>query len=448
MKKLLVMEFNELCPDLIEKFMAEGHLPNFKRLQRQSAVKQTLTDAKGTDLNPWVQWMDVHTGKERQEHGILKLNEVKNYTGSYTWDVLAEQYGVKSWICGSMNASHGEKFKGRFLPDPWTIDAKPFPSGVMDEYYNFVSKSVQGHSSKKVASPKKFVTSLFQQGIRFGTLFNVAVQLVGEKLGFRSSWQRAMTLDRIQLDIFRHHYKREKPDFSTFFSNAVAHYQHHYWRDFAPEAFGLSEKDVDSSKKEAILMAYKNTDYLLGQLLNLVEDDCAVIMATALSQQPFTESERHYYRMHDIKQFRECFNLPENAVYKPVMAEQFHLEMADEEQVLAVKSELEKFQMDSSEYFHVGTNQLFHMTHNDNVLFVQVRCTKDVAKGATFFNSDNPKQAFSFYELFYQMDEVKAGMHSPVGMYWMHVPGSKAQVSSEELPPSQIHKDILAYYAD
>ena len=35
---VIVLEFNELVPDLLDRFMASGHLPNFKRLRDQSVA--------------------------------------------------------------------------------------------------------------------------------------------------------------------------------------------------------------------------------------------------------------------------------------------------------------------------------------------------------------------------------------------------------------------------
>ena len=46
-----------------------------------------------------------------------------------------------------------------------------------------------------------------------------------------------MILDQLQFDLFRRHWKRARPDFSTFFLNSTAHYQHIYWRNMEPEHF-------------------------------------------------------------------------------------------------------------------------------------------------------------------------------------------------------------------
>ena len=63
---VILLEFNELTPSLISRFIAEGRLPNFKRLYDESRVFTTdATEDAWEDkrlLNPWVQWVTVHTG--------------------------------------------------------------------------------------------------------------------------------------------------------------------------------------------------------------------------------------------------------------------------------------------------------------------------------------------------------------------------------------------------
>ena len=46
-RPVLMLEFNELSPELMHRFITEGHLPNFKRLRDESLVY--VTDAAGAD---------------------------------------------------------------------------------------------------------------------------------------------------------------------------------------------------------------------------------------------------------------------------------------------------------------------------------------------------------------------------------------------------------------
>ena len=59
---VIVLEFNELSPVLIEKFMLAGKLPNFRRLYDESEVSITEADAPAPQLEPWIQWVTAHSG--------------------------------------------------------------------------------------------------------------------------------------------------------------------------------------------------------------------------------------------------------------------------------------------------------------------------------------------------------------------------------------------------
>jgi len=54
-KPLILLEFNELSPTLMDRFIAEGKLPNFAKLRARSQVCVTETDEVVTNLEPWIQ---------------------------------------------------------------------------------------------------------------------------------------------------------------------------------------------------------------------------------------------------------------------------------------------------------------------------------------------------------------------------------------------------------
>src|SRR5262245_32449623 len=92
---VLVMELNGLSPPIIDKMMAAGELPNFKRLHAKSDVHVTWTDDE--DLEPWVQWVTLHTGKTQTVHGAKELDEGYRVDLPRVWDTLGDR-GVASLI--------------------------------------------------------------------------------------------------------------------------------------------------------------------------------------------------------------------------------------------------------------------------------------------------------------------------------------------------------------
>lgn len=445
MNKLLVLEFNELCPSLLERFINEGHLPNFKKLRDESVLQLTKTDATGEDLNPWVQWVDIHTGVERQEHEIQKLNEGHKYKGKFTWDVLSENLNCKNWICGSMNSAHSDTFKGVFLPDPWNSHIDIKNNKPLETYHAYIASAVQNYSRGNSTSSLSFIKSILKQGVRPTTIMKLAHQLLKEKIDPATKWRRAMLLDLIQFDVFKYHFTKESPDFSTFFSNTVAHYQHHYWKDFEPEKFGLNSSPQEENK-DSILIGYKNTDLILGKILQLVPKDYPIMFLTALSQEPYLDAERNYYNIKDPEFLRTEFGITEEFEFHQVMAEQFQLEFKSEDECINVEKELSQYYMDSEKYFNVGSTQLFLITREENLLFVQCRCNKNIDDAATYISErDNTKKSFN--HVFYRMNETKAGKHNQVGIYWKRNVISPTNKDGENtVKPSQIHSDILGHY--
>ncbi len=51
-KSALFLEFNELCSDLMRRFIEQGELPNFKRLLDQSIEYTTNADEEQEHLEP------------------------------------------------------------------------------------------------------------------------------------------------------------------------------------------------------------------------------------------------------------------------------------------------------------------------------------------------------------------------------------------------------------
>ena len=269
------MEFNELSPVLMEKFIDAGKLPNFKRFHDESQVFTTEADAPAPDLEPWIQWVTVHSGIPYAEHQIHHLGDGHKLEDTI-WDLLSDA-GKSVWVCGSMNINYETPINGWVLPDPWVTKVSPTPDEVLDPYYRFVSANVQEHTSGNVHLTRSdqlaFLRFMATHGLRPATVAAIVGQLARERRA-DIGWKRAVMLDRLQFDLFRRHYKRARPDFSTFFLNSTAHYQHLYWRNMEPEHFKVKpDAGEQEVYEEAILFGYEQMDRLLGELLDLAGDD-------------------------------------------------------------------------------------------------------------------------------------------------------------------------------
>ena len=88
--KIILLEFNELSPILLRDFMADGLLPSFSRLYNNSKIFTTDASHDLPKLNPWVQWVSVHSGMNYQTHQISTLGEGDNLQSACVAKVLSD----------------------------------------------------------------------------------------------------------------------------------------------------------------------------------------------------------------------------------------------------------------------------------------------------------------------------------------------------------------------
>src|ERR1700753_916029 len=118
MKRLILIEFNELCPSLLSQWMREGKLPNFKTFYGQSEIFTTQADEdEGPNLEPWIQWYSLHTGLPYSQHQIFHLTDGPRALHPDVWSILS-QNGLSVWNCSSMNARRITAKGARYIPDP------------------------------------------------------------------------------------------------------------------------------------------------------------------------------------------------------------------------------------------------------------------------------------------------------------------------------------------
>ena len=301
-ENVILLEFNELSPTLMSRFIDQGHLPNFKRFSEEAAVYLTEAAERAPYLDPWIQWITVHTGLNFREHGIERLNEGHTVTERRVWDFVAES-GKPVWICGSMNAGYRTGIRGAVVPDPWATHVQPAPEDLQP-YFSFIQRNVLEYTNSKVPLTRadyiNFVKFMASHGLSAGTMAAIVKQLLKEVKG-QDRWKRAVILDKLQFDVFRHYYKKIKPAFSTFFLNSTAHFQHFYWRNMEPEVFTVKMSAEEAAKYEsAILFGYQEMDRLVGKFIDLAGTDATLVFCTAISQQPYLAYEdkggRQVYR--------------------------------------------------------------------------------------------------------------------------------------------------------
>ena len=417
---IILLEFNELCPPLLEKWMAEGQLPNFKAFHDSSSVFVTQADAETAPyLEPWIQWYSLHTGLSYQQHNVFHLTDGLLAEHEDIWHLLAER-GWTVANCASINAKELERPGCFFLPDPWCGSDKTNPADLRI-FSRLVSHYVREHtnegSSLGVKSHLSFLMFMVLHGLRVGTIGHVLRQLMRDTLIDRSSrWKRATVLDKMQFDVFRHYYRRVGPSLSTFFLNSTAHFQHTYWRHMAPEAFRERPSDQDLARYEnAILFGYRQMDGLLADFYKLEQEGAMLIMASALSQQPYLKYEyiggHRFYRLRNLEKFLDAFDIAYSAVF-PVMANHYLVRFPDERSTARAERILRSFKYNGLDVFGFSKSEPL-------TLYFGSQIRTEVPEDGQIQTSGRPEDCLGFHKLFYKISETKSGCHHPDGVLWV-----------------------------
>lgn len=437
-KPVIVLEFNELTPSLMARFIEAGELPNFAKLRGQSQVFTTRAEERAPYLEPWIQWVTVHSGLNYAEHGVFHLDEGHKLRAKRVWD-LASDGGLKIFVCGSMNVWCASDPTGAVIPDPWCTKVRPVP-GDLEIYFRFVQRNVLEHTNDQVPLGKRdyieFLRFMLSHGLSLGTIRAILGQLASERRN-GTRWKRVVLLDRLQFDVFHHYYRRLRPDFATFFLNSTAHYQHAYWDSMEPEAFGVPLPAPDKETyRDAILFGYQQMDLIVGRFLKMAGDDATLILCTALSQEPWLshsdDGAGAFYRPKNFDDVARCAGLSSNYAVAPVMTEQFHLEFSQEADAQEAERKLLALRMDGAPVMSVERKQAR--------LFTGCALHGDVPEGAEI---ESPARRVPFFELFYRVPTSKTGMHNPDGMLWIRQRGVGHRVVEEHVPLSAVAPTIL-----
>ena len=147
--KTILLGLNELNFDYIKFYIDQGLLPNFKKIFEIQPPIETVSENEYKLLEPWVQWVTIHSGKSYKEHNIFRLGDIVNNPElSQIFEEL-EAEGLSVGAVSPFNAENRLNNPSFFVPDPWT---KTNPSGnwVVKALYQAVHQSVNDNAKSKL----------------------------------------------------------------------------------------------------------------------------------------------------------------------------------------------------------------------------------------------------------------------------------------------------------
>ena len=150
MKKnnLILIELNEINFDIVKKYFSL--FPNqFSTLKKLEKLNKFYTSSEELyeNLEPWIQWTSVHTGKTFDEHKIFRLGDISKTNNIQIFETI-EKRGYTIGCISPMNVRNSLNSPCYFLPDPWTITPSD-NSWWSKKISNAVSESVNDNSKNK-----------------------------------------------------------------------------------------------------------------------------------------------------------------------------------------------------------------------------------------------------------------------------------------------------------
>jgi hypothetical protein len=340
---------------------------------------------------------------------------------SWIWDYVSRAGGT-NWICGSMNAAYGPDFRGLFLPDPWTSGVAPNDLRLQS-YYSFIQEQVQEHTRSKtplrIGDAIAFMGTMARSGLSPSTMAFGCSQLLREQVA-NVRWRRPAILDRLQLDLFRHVYKKIRPNLATFFSNSTAHCQHLYWRFMDPTPFSIRPSEKESRElANAIRWSYIEMDRVLEHIVSVAQPSDTIVFATALSQQPCLAYEmsggKMFYRALDLPKLLEFARIDSRTCSaEPVMSEEFFLRFQHNVQAADACRTLVALR--------VSGRAAFKARQEGNAVFAGCAIFDALHTDAQLTGANG---SIPFFQVMYGVETLKSGMHHPAGALWIRQPNRR-----------------------
>ncbi|MCS5712454.1 hypothetical protein [Candidatus Berkiella aquae] len=397
-KNVLIVELNEFNTDIIQSAVNQYSLPALAKIWRFPKVHYKSPDRYNSGyLEPWVQWVSIHSATPSSEHRIKHLGDVPDLTFKQCWEVLSD-YGISMGVWGVMNgACQSAKQVPFFLPDPWTFTeaAKPTALNNLLELPRYVAKNYQ-HLSKMTLLKKAwklfaFIATSRQGSAIFKEVFALIKSLI--KHG-KHHYVFISFFDYISTLLFSEYKKKYNPRVSILFLNSLAHIQHHHWHD-GPEKV-----------TPEILHGLQQIDRLFAHLLKTFPHD-AIVVHNGLSQMN-TNHEKPWvlYRQKDPAAFLKALGLPIVRVEQH-MTHDGHVFFTNAKDCDDAFTALRNATIAEKSLFHVEKN-----AHDDCKLFYQLKFTDMLPdKNITFTFQEKEYAFFSYF------DEIvtRTGRHIPMG---------------------------------
>ncbi|MBM3389941.1 MAG: hypothetical protein FJY26_10625 [Betaproteobacteria bacterium] len=335
-KRLILLELNEINFDVVGKYVAAdpARFPALKKLLSCPSIR-TSCEKRYEELEPWIQWASVHTGKTYAEHGVFRLGDMVGTQVPQIFEQL-ESAGLKVGAISAMNAENRLKRPAYFIPDPWTqtlADSSWWSQALGQAVSQAVNDNAQARITNKLALQVVLGLLRFARVAHYQKYLSLVLRCRSKP------WLKALVLDLLLHDVHWSMFNAKKPNFSTLFLNAGAHIQHHYFFNAAPlrkESPNRNPTWYVPENADPLADVLGLYDLIVGEYFE--RNDTDVLLATGLSQKPY-DRVKFYYRLNTHADFLRGLGIVFSGVF-PRMTGDFLIEFENAQQALAAQDVL------------------------------------------------------------------------------------------------------------
>ena len=400
--KTILLGLNELNFDYIKFYVNQGLLPNFKKIFEIQPPIETVSEKEYKLLEPWVQWVTIHTGKSYDEHKVFRLGDIINNPElSQIFEEL-ENEGLSVGAVSPFNADNRLNNPAFFVPDPWT---KTEASGnwIVKVLYQAVHQSVNDNAKDELN-----LKSMISLGL--GLLLYVPIYRWSHYLktvfNAKKPGAKAVILDSLLADVHLALWKKHKPDFSNLFLNSGAHIQHHYL--FNSKAYKGNIKNPEwycPVNYDPLINILSEYDKQIGKLLSL--RNVKILVATGLHQQPH-EHLTFYWRLKEHVKFAEMIGIKNFSEILPRMSRDFLVKFNNEVDALNAERLLNSF------YASKDDIKIFEVDNRCTSLFVELVYPYDINENDSIYSKES-KFKLDNFKSYIAFVAIKNGEHNGTG---------------------------------
>lgn len=416
--KVFLLEINEITWNLIDPMIAQGKLPNFALLKKEGTWAAPMSVDLPPQLDPWITWTTVYSGRSQAAHNVYFLEQPPDsIKAKRIWEYCHEQ-GLRVGVYSSLCSWPPQEVNGFYVPDTFAPDTQTYPTTlqpIQDLNLTYTRSIRLPKDNDGITEKLKLGSKLFQLGLSAETALRITHQLMRERFSPELRWQRVALQPFINFDFFSRLYRQHQPDFATFHTNHVAHYQHTYWKPMQPEIFP-QETSAEEIRfyGNAIEHGYRTADELIGRVLKLIDQETTLIVASSMGQKPFIselKKGRRIKQLRSLDQLLEILSVTGKAHALATMSDQFNIYSEDKNVTDFITTALQTAFVDTPDH------PMFSVERFAENITATLKTYDEVNENSrSYFPHLNENNSYRYEDLVHNTGLVKSGCHDPKGM--------------------------------